>query len=180
MELETTGDLLWFLTSISPQGGQAQHDDGRPFWQRNTLYYLAKPLNHQEIFQTDCGTDPGLCPHKILIRKILDTGVPTTPDGLATTEEQVMTSQAARSFATTPSGLYPLPEEGVESVDVIATGLLSLSFAVNPKGVSPGEVEVTLKGFDLTKGHEKVRLGLDDLTESTRTEELRFSVFLPD
>lgn len=181
VELETSGSELWFLSSIGPQQQQVQHDDGRPFWQRNVLYFLAKPTEHNQIFKVDCGSDPNLCPHKALLRVVVDTGPTTTPDSTAIAEEVLFGLDVAKSLALPPTDLYPNAESrNVEQISVVATGLLSLRFEVDPKGLSPGEVEVTIKGFDLTKSGERVRLGVDDLNDSPLTEEVKFSVFLPD
>ncbi|MCA9780284.1 MAG: prepilin-type N-terminal cleavage/methylation domain-containing protein [Candidatus Eremiobacteraeota bacterium] len=181
VELEASGSELWFLTSLTPDGEQAQFDDGRPFWQRNVLYYLTTPLDHDKIFKMNCGSDPTRCSHKILVRKVLDTGAVTNPAGLASTQEALMSDKIVNAYALPTVDLYPAPEnETVNQVDVIAVGLLSLSFVVDPKGVSRGEVEITVKGFDQTKTNEKINVGKDDLHKSQMTEELKFSVFLPD
>jgi hypothetical protein len=181
VELETSGSLLWLLSSIGPVGQQAQHDDGRPFWQRNVLYHLAKPTDHDKLFKVSCGRDPALCPHKFLIRTVLDTGAPTHPGSLVSQQEVLIEPKRAKSYAIAPKNFYPKPVlKDVETISVVATGLLYVNFEVNPTGVSPGEVEITLKGFDLTKGGTKVHLGRDDLHQSPLTEEVKFSVFLPD
>lgn len=181
VELETGDSSLWFLSSVTPSGEQAQHDDGRPFWQRNILYYLTTPTNHDSLFKVDCGSDPSRCSHKILLRKTIDTGPTSTPTGLEVYQETLMSPRDMLAFAGAPSGLYPTPErEEIKKLSVIAQGLLSFSVAQDPRGVSPGEVEVTIKAFDLTKTNENIRLGNDDLHKSQLTEELKFSVFLPD
>ncbi len=72
------GHALWFLSAIDPVTQQAaRKPDGTPLWLQNILYYLVVPSTH-----SDCagGAGPGglddRCPHKVLVRKVIDQAPP--------------------------------------------------------------------------------------------------------
>lgn len=125
------GSAIWFLSSRDPStAGFARKDDGTPFWQRNVLYYSVVPRRHLELYGLSCAGGPGPgndahCPHKLLIRKVIDSGVPTSllTDPL-TSEETLLAN--VDLYLTRPDGLNISAmrnEEGVTDVKIVTTGL---------------------------------------------------------
>ena len=123
------GSAIWFLSARDPATDEfVRKDDGTPFWQRNVLYYLIVPLQHDQLYGQACtggngATNDAHCPHKVLIRKAIDSGLTTTPitDPL-TTEEALLTD--ITPYLTRPVGLDVSAmnsETGVESSRVIST-----------------------------------------------------------
>ena len=104
------GCALWFLSAVDPNSGELiRKPDGTPFWQKNVLYYLVAPSGHLDFCGIDCegGLGPDgfddRCPHKVLVRKVIDSGVPTNPEtDPDATEEELLTDVSV--YRTRPQG----------------------------------------------------------------------------
>ncbi|MGE0491033.1 MAG: type II secretion system protein J [Vulcanimicrobiota bacterium] len=173
------GQALWFLSAIDPLTGEFAHDlDGNPFWQRNILYYLVVPQRHQQLYGYDCqGGSAGLddfCPHKILLRKVIDSGVPTDPTtDPEASQEQILTD--ITPYLTRPDGLDISAmngEAGLESVEVVATRLLY--FEVTRTG---SEVVVDLRASSTPNLERSLRVGSVSLRSRPETSQYRRSFF---
>lgn len=80
------GDALWFRSAADKVTGEFRRQaTGAPDWQTNIVYYLIRPNNHAAVAGGyNCGVDPapngdGFCPHKMLIRKVVDQATLLTP-----------------------------------------------------------------------------------------------------
>jgi len=92
------GGLLWMNSTLRRGGlldGQACRDtDGEPIWQATIVYYLVRPAPalHQQLYGYQCppwaggGVDP-LCPHKLLIRRLIETQAHTAVPAVKTESE---------------------------------------------------------------------------------------------
>ncbi|MBI3927615.1 MAG: hypothetical protein HY319_18895 [Armatimonadetes bacterium] len=179
------GEALWFLSPVDPATGEMMRkQDGRAFWQRNILYYLVVPADHDSTFGMICtgGRGPNncddRCPHKVLIRKVIDSGPPTVPTDEAT-EETLITDITA--YLTRPSGysLAAMAEPGLTEATIVAAQLLtfeSLS-APAPNNIAP-EVFVDLRAVSIEGARRELRVGSDSLYTGRFTQTAPFSVFL--
>ena len=87
------GFALWFLSATdysvpTDQQRFVRDIDGRPDWQRNILYYLIRPADHDAQVGHACGNDPAtsdaFCPHKVLIRKEINQTTIIPPGSIST------------------------------------------------------------------------------------------------
>lgn len=92
------GDALWFRSATDPLTGEFRREPtGVPDWQTNIVYYLIRPNNHAGVAGGyNCSADPtpngdGFCPHKMLIRKVVN-------------QSTLLTSGQVDTFLTPPSG----------------------------------------------------------------------------
>lgn len=176
------GEALWFLSPIDPVSGEMvfHSDDSSPVWQRNVLYYITVPLGHDAQFaQTCAGTaGPGnfdqACPHKVLIRKVIDSGAPTVATD-ESTEESLLSDVS--TYLTRPNGynVSGIQESGVEEVRIISTEMLS--FRTFP-GITPQEIRVTLNAVPILEARREVALGTTPLHDHPLNKVREFSVFL--
>lgn len=173
------GKAIWFLSAVDPLSGEvARKTDGRAFWMRNILYYLVVPGGH-----TSCagGAGPGglddRCPHKVLIRKVIDQAPPSDPED-ATTEETLLTDVSA--YLTRPLGPDTSAmslEPGVERVEALASQMLWFDVKRPPDPRFPGEVMADLRACSLDELRQNLRLGVDPLYKSPFTQVRTLSVF---
>lgn len=173
------GRAVWFLSALDPQGKVVQKD-GLPFWQRNVLYYLVVPAGH-----TGCtgGAGPAgpddRCVHKVLIRKVIDSGPTTTPtsDFELTAETSLLdvTPYLTRPNSATLEGMRS-SEAGLESATVVAQDILCWDVRLSPDPRCPGEIEVDLKDVAVDEARHHVKLGVDSLAESRFAVSYLFSV----
>lgn len=74
------GDAIWFLSAFDPATGEfIRNDDGTPRWQRNIIYYCVVPSGSTIGPGVDDGGYEVSHPHKVLVRKVVDSGPTTTP-----------------------------------------------------------------------------------------------------
>jgi len=172
------GRALWFLSALDPQGNVVQKD-GVPFWQRNILYYLVVPAGH-----AGCAGGAGpagcddRCVHKVLVRKVIDSGVKTTPTGDfdLTVETPLLDVTPYLTRPSGPSLEGMLAEPGMESATVVAQDILSWEVKLSPDPRCPGEVEIDLADVAVEEARNHVRLGVDSLAASRFTVNYLFSV----
>ena len=172
------GSALWFLSALDPATGEmATQPDGTLYWQRNVLYYLVVPANHQSLFGFDCqgGMGPNgfddRCPHKMLIRKVIDSGPPTTPQGDPAVDQETLISDIS-PYLTRPAG-YDLSgmgaEPGMQQVELIAVRLLW--FEVTLKAPNrPQEIDIDLGAVALKEAQAHLALGSVPLSTGRYTK----------
>ena len=159
------GDAVWFLSSVDPVTNEPMKtEDGRPFWQRNILYYTVVPDQHVTLFGAACvgGTDGEgyevQCPHKFLMRKVIDNPTGAGP-GDGTTPEQLLTDVSP--YLTRPQGYDPNAdsEPGLEDAGIEARNLVSFRAAVAPNPDWPGEIAVELTAARTDEARRLVKIG---------------------
>ncbi|MEW6282261.1 MAG: hypothetical protein AB1758_26885 [Candidatus Eremiobacterota bacterium] len=175
------GEALWFLSPVDPASGQMAHrQDGTPCWQRNILYYLVVPDNHQPTFGMVCngGTGPtgydDRCSHKVLIRKVIDTGPATIPTD-ETTQEALIVN--INPYLTRPNG-YSLAamagEPGLGEAKIVASQLLVFETTAG----KPGELNVDLRAVTIDAARRQIPLGSASCFTGPFTRQGPFSAFL--
>ncbi len=174
----TQGDVLWLLSAADPSGAElCRKDDGTPFWQRNVLYYLCTPTDHDTIFGMRCQAKAYFCPHKVLVRRVYDLRPVTSPSSPEGSIEELMTVSQVKARALAPrtlSSSFPGPE--AEQSEIVATGLLDFSVSKGAEGWS-SEIVVRLKAFNADQAGKVARVGQEDLRSSPYTHETLASVF---
>lgn len=157
------GDALWMLSALDPLSDEfVRSDGGKPLWQRNVLYYLTVPQDHDSRYGIHCTHWDRYCPHKILIRKVIDSGPPTTPtSGEGEVEELIAPADIAQ-FLTRPTDLdLSFPGEaslGLKRTDFIAASLLDLRVTLSGGGVVD-EVVVDVEAPLLAESRKRISLG---------------------
>lgn len=179
------GDVVWFLSAIDPVTDMyLRKSDGTPFWQRNILYYSVVPNNHAGLFGFNCsgGADVAgyevQCPHKILIRKVIDSGAVTIPTDESTEEEALLPAQVA-GYLSRPNGYDTsgFSEPGLEQVSLPAANLLSFRARLAPNPEWPREVLLNLDAVAIKTAQRELRIGSVALDETRFTSRLSLSHF---
>ena len=172
------GDAVWCLSAVDPASGNFQRKlNGSPFFQNNVLYYLAVPAQHAQLYGMTCpgfrdanGYDQG-CPHKVLIRKVVDFGAATVAG------ETLMTASDVAAYLTQPAGLSVTSmqsEAGVRGVSLAAASLISLR-AVKGTLTGAQSVDLDASALSLLDAQRTLRVGAVDLTDTDFTTHLRFT-----
>ncbi len=177
------GDAVWFLSSVDPSTQEAMRTEhGRPFWQRNILYYLVVPEDHAQVYGMSCagGSDPDgyeqFCPHKVLIRKVIDN--PSGPGpGDDITPEELLTDVSPYLTRPRLSGGTSSAESGLDEVRLVATDLLTFRVDIAPDPRWPGELSVRLQAARIDEAASFVQLGSASLDRFLN--QFTFSVFPP-
>jgi len=169
------GGAIWFLDNLDPATHEPRYlPDGSPFWARNILYYLVVPNNHASIFGSSCvlqaGPGPGghddRCPHKVLIRKEIDTGAAFNPtDDL--TIEALIAGGAISTYFTRPNGYNVsamLTEAGVREVKIVGQNLLSFEAQIQDGGI-----DLNIRAVSLARARREVAVGATSLYNSRYT-----------
>lgn len=174
------GDAFWCLSAIDPVSGEfARLPSGEPFWQKQILYYLVAPtdLNAQAGFAISGGADADgyedRCPYKVLIRKVIDTGTPTTPASDPDDIEVLLSDPSP--YLSRPTGVDVSAmsgEVGLVSVEVISDKMLS--FRAIPQAP---EVLFELRSVAIEEARASVRLGAQPLTEGPFVRSTDCAVF---
>ena len=156
------GDAVWFLTSQDPATGEfVIADDGTAHWLRNILYYTTVPIGDGCGGSTDSEGYENECPHKLLVRKVIDFGPPTNA---GTETEALIPVDSIGPYLTRPNGfsVTTMSEPGLENVTLSANSLTSLRCWI--ESTSSGEVQLELQGGSTRDGFRSA---------------LEFSVFPP-
>lgn len=177
------GDAVWCLSAVDPATGDFRRkSNGSPFFQNNVLYYLAVPTQHAQLYGMTCngfrdsnGYDQG-CPHKVLIRKVIDFGTPTVASD-ESSEEALMTVTEISAYLTRPAGLSVTSmqsEAGVRGVSLAAASLISLKAL---KGALAGaqSVELDASALSLLDAQRTLRVGSVNLEDTDFTTHLKFT-----
>jgi hypothetical protein len=178
------GDAVWFLSPVDPANGQVlRTESGRPHWQRNILYYCTVPALHQELYGFECtgGTDAQgyevYCPHKVLVRKVIDNP-PATGSAETDPMEKLLTPAEVARYLTRPQRFdLPSGEPGVEEATIVANSLVSFRVALSPSPQAPGEVAIQLSAAGVEMARGNINVGSQSLDDFLRV--LSFSVFPP-
>ena len=178
------GDVFWMLSAIDPASGLLQRKaDGSPFWQRNIVYYAVCP---EPASLTEMGFQgPGLdvdgyesaCPYKILIRKEIDSGVPTVAGGAESTEETLLSLTDISGYLERPVGYScaAMNRPGVVAQPISAR---VLTFRVDLLAATRG-VSVDLRCTALERADKEGLVGARDLSENPVTSVSQFMAFPP-
>lgn len=181
------GSAIWFLSSVDPTtGNPMRKQDGSPFWQRNILIYTVVPALHGQTFGVNCsgGSGPGglddHCPHKLLIRKVVDASPATDPTD-ESTEEILLDPAAVQSYLTRPQG-FDLSsmnsEAGLEQASVLANSIVYARFLVEPDPTRyPREVEIDLRSVLLAQAQRELAVGQVSLATHPLTVQRLASIF---
>lgn len=174
----TTGDVLWLLSANDSSSSQpCRKEDGTPFWQRNVLYYLGAPTDHDRLFKQVCQAKPFVCPHKVLIRRVFDSQRATMANSPEADVEELMPSAQVRTRARLPRDFNsPFPGAAAEKSEIVATGLVDFQVSKGAHGWN-GEIEFRLKAFDVDSAGKVSMIGREDLRNSPFTHETFGSVF---
>jgi len=167
------GDAIWFLNAGSPFLRDPQ---GEPLWQRNVLYYVTVPTPLESVsgglaFSGAPGADgyEDRCPHKVLIRKVIDGGTTTTP----TSDPEELLADIS-PYLTRPQGLSTQnmsSEPGVERAEIVAHSLLSFQVRAQHGGY-----QFDLKAVRLGEARRHLALGTALLSDSPYAVHSRFLV----
>ena len=179
----TSGDALWFLSATDPATeAQARTNSARPLWLRNIVYYTAIPTNHASLYGSNCagganadGYD-SFCPHKVLIRKTIDSGGPSVP-GDEANEESLLTVGNIGAYLSAPTG-FNVPLSGAEDAHVVAPALLTFRVEKAPIASSwPDELRFRIQATALEELGKTTKVGSTDLEAAPQTEVMEFSIF---
>lgn len=181
----TNGDAVVLLSSRKEDradGATCVTATGAPYWQRNIIYYPAIPTGDTCAGGVNGDGYEDMCPHKVVIRKVVDSGPPTRPaeDGgiPAADKEELLTDVS--TYLTRPSGLGTtamLSEPGVTSAEIVATNLLTIRAEKDPDPNAPGEVKVTFQAFNEDVGSRTTAIGTTNLGNHAKTQTHVLSVF---
>jgi prepilin-type N-terminal cleavage/methylation domain-containing protein len=140
-------------------GDMMTNVDGEPLWQRNILYYVIVPQGDPCQGGADAQGFDDRCPHKLLIRKIINL-----PQAVVTDNE---INADPTAYLTRPAGRVDisnlLGEANVEQVELVARGLVTMQVRVQPDPNYPHEVTVMLSALNQPKGR-KLSIGNVPLT----------------
>lgn len=185
------GDAVWFLSAAGPDGSFERNTDGLPHWQRNVLYYLAKPQGHDALYKMSCsgGSNPNgddVCPHKMLVRVVIDNPPVTVPwpdppadGGPGDVPEELIDPAAIGSYLVAPDGLSVasiMAQPGVEEARIITTGLLWFKVAPAPGAPTAG-LEIDLRALAIKEASKIVPVGNVSVLNDPKTIHSVFSLF---
>ncbi|MBS2039229.1 prepilin-type N-terminal cleavage/methylation domain-containing protein [bacterium] len=170
-----TGDAFWFLSAEVGTSGQLQRKfNGAPVYLRNVLYYVAMPQGDPCPGGLGPNSYDDRCPHKVLIRKTIDFGAPSSNES---SEETLMTPAQVNAYLTRPNGMSVASmnsEPGVKLVSMAARELLWFRVRSNP---APLQFEV--RAVNLPRTRKEVSTGTTALYDSPLTSEIRLTLIPP-
>ncbi|MCA9776021.1 MAG: hypothetical protein KC800_04865 [Candidatus Eremiobacteraeota bacterium] len=173
------GDVLWFLSAVDPVSGNFVRKDGKPFWQRNILYYAVTPTSLETFDFSGAGMSVGgyesACPFKVLIRKEIDFGDPTDPD--STDPEPLLSYSDLTGFLNRPVG-YSTAAMGTVSSSVrpISGNILTFRADLVP---STRGVNIDLRATAVNRAKREKPIGDRDLSGDAATQQLILTLFPP-
>lgn len=169
--------VLWFLSAVDHEtGGFSLKDDGKPFWQRNIIYFTAIAKDHDSYYGVRC-SPPSYCSHKVLVRRVVDTGPSTSPDSAESEIEELLPPSLVQDWVEQPRSLGDLDfSNAARKERVIATGLIDFKIVLEPEGWGK-EVSCSLKGFSHEEAGKNFAIGSQPLESAPFTHELEASFF---
>lgn len=179
------GDAVCMLSCSAgddARGPVSLTESGAPFWQRNVLFYIALPQGDTCTGGPDADGYEDMCPHKVLIRKVIDSDPATLPlpDGNPTSDEEVLLTSLSlyltRPTARLGTGAM-LSEPGVTYAEVVAADLLTMRVEREPEPDAPTEILVTLRAFNELAGQKNTNIGSALLTNHPKTRTQLLSTF---
>ena len=173
------GSAIWFLSAVNHTTGEFMRtSNGTPFWQNHVLYYAVVPENHAALVGFDC-TGGGVdgfevqCPHKVVIRKVIDNGALTDPSDegsaeipFAQADPKVGVAAIQSRYLTRPNGLDTsamLLEDGVVGVSIVATNILSFNVSLGKDPAKPREIEIETAAVSLPSAQKVIAIGQEVL-----------------
>jgi hypothetical protein len=181
----SAGDAVCFLSlqaGDDARGPACTDDGGNPFYQRNVLIYVARPLGDPCPGASDPDGYEDSCPHKVAIRKVIDSGDATEPlpaGDPANDGEEPLDNVA--EYLTRPAGNLSvasmLAEPKVTSVEVIAVNILTMRVRLNPDSNALGEVQVTMRTFSEQGSRGTLQSGPTLLSGQDKTQSHVVSCF---
>lgn len=179
------GDAVWFLSDVDRFGRIYRKTDGTPFWQNNVIYYLVVPANHASLYGFNCqGVNVAgyedACPHKVLIRKVIDNpSNGATNSAVESTEDELLSAAQMANYLTQPNGLKLTAmssEPGAVAASVMARALLTMRvYAFSPPAQNT-EVRVDLRAVGLASAQREMAVGRTALSDSPHTAQWEFSI----
>lgn len=168
------GDAVWFLSAIDPTTGQfVRHSDGTPHWQRNILYYSVVPRNLADAEFQGSGMAVGgyevSYPYKLLVRKQIDFGTPTSTS--STVSEEMIPD--ITPYLERPDGL-DFKANDCEEVTVTANHLLGFQAGPDPALRS---LRVVLQAAGMEEARREFAIGTRTLTDPRFLLERRMEIF---
>lgn len=175
------GDAFWFLSPRpGGEGDPLVKSDGRPFWQCHVLYYTVVPYQLEELSTGAVGAGADAdgyedrCPHKVLIRKVIDVGTPTDPLD-ESSEETLLTDVTPYLTRPTAHRLGAMASEpGVQKVEIVAVDLLT--FRVQSGAAYGGETVFDLRAVPIEDVSKQSGYGQANLSPNPQTLHTLFSV----
>ena len=173
---------VWFLSNQAPPSLGSPQDptpyipqynfDGTARWQRQVLYYLIKPADHDAVAGMSCpgstSSADSICPHKVLIREEVDENAPPGTDPTNVFAAQALSDLTAFLNAPTALNVAPMVTGQVVRAELVAINLLYLNVTVGPPG-QPEEVDVDLRAVRLVDAAHNIQIGSADLGASPYT-----------
>lgn len=165
------GDALCVLSALDPNGEPQRRADGGPFWQRNIIYHLVVPIGDTCSGGVGPGGYDDRCPHKVLIRQVVDVPPATVPTD-QTTQEDLLPSMAG--YLGRPTGLSVAGVGGpdTQSAKIVATNLLWFRATI-----SGAELELDLRAISEVEARRSVNVGVTPLATSKFTTQHLISVY---
>jgi Tfp pilus assembly protein PilE len=170
------GSAIWFLSPVNQATGEfVRTSTGTPSWQHHILYYAVVPNNHIGFVGFSCtgGADSeGFdihCPHKIVLRKVIDIGDLADPNDESTVEipfADVDPPVDVSKYLTRPKGLDTsamLLEDGVLEVSIVSTNILSFNVSVAKDASQPREIEIETASVSIPTAQKELRIGQEPL-----------------
>jgi prepilin-type N-terminal cleavage/methylation domain-containing protein len=159
------GDALWMLSAEDTASGRfVRSPEGAAFWQRNILFYLTVPLDHDVRYGVACQSWGRVCPHKILLRKVIDSGAPTLPASPPEDVETLIAPLAITAYLTRPASLdlsTISSEPGVVSVDYVSGHLLDSRVTLETSGTRVTEASCVLEAAMVEDARHRLEVGRD-------------------
>ena len=180
------GDAVWFLSAINPATGEyMRKPDGSPFWQTNILYYTSVPSGHAALVGVNCSGGSNAegyevnCPHKVLIRKVIDEASETTDPTNSSTEEILIDASDIGNYLTRINGYdaTAFSEAGLLDSSLPATNLLTFRVQLAPDSRAEREVSIQLGAVSTKTAQREVPIGQTALDQSRHLSTRVFSVF---
>jgi hypothetical protein len=170
------GSALWFLSPVNQATGEyVRTSTGTPFWQHHILYYSVVPKKHDDLIGFSCkgGADSDgfeiQCPHKLVIRKVIDIDDLADPNDEATMETPFADADPpvdVSKYLTRPDGLDTsamLLEGGVLEVSIVSTSILSFNVSVAKDASQPREIEIETASVSIPSAQKRLRIGQEPL-----------------
>lgn len=166
------GSYINFLSAINSTTGEMEtinDGSGNPWFFENIFYYVSVPQNHDALYGFSCtgGNEGGFdynCPHKVLLRGVVDENTATAPKD-STTEDALLSP--INPFLVRPVG-FP------KGIALRSVGVNLLTFQVQRTGA---ELLVDLRAVSLAEARREVPIGTTSFRTGKYTIEHRFSVF---
>jgi type II secretory pathway pseudopilin PulG len=156
------GDVIWALSPLDPTESDPQKEqyrrdpNGKPEWQRNIVFYLIRPSNHDSVVGKPCAVDSNtegdaVCPHKVLVRKVING---------SDSPEELLSSSQIDQYLTAPNGFDVSSfsgEPGLEEARVIGSNILWFKAVDHVQGDSL--LKIDLKAVSLKEAQRQISIG---------------------